>query len=209
MASSCCNSSTPVSPLGIPFNMILCFSDQMAYLPNTPQYSRWIHQRGHSSLRSPSSTIQSGWIDSPVPSPSIISVDNDPNWEDAFANPITNTTTANKPISFTYSWSKPHWSENTNEQLADVLGRLANTLNSNQIPTSEKQLNTLWMDLSSKLASNSKLTSDECNNYLKNDLCLYYSAKDYKLDSCSKKQTMVSPKGHGASATASEKPLEK
>ena len=209
MASSCCNSSTPVSPLGIPFNMILCFSDQMAYLPNTPQYSRWIHQRGHSSLRSPSSTIQSGWIDSPVPSPSIISVDNDPYWEDAFANPITNTTTANKPISFTYSWSKPHWSENTNEQLADVLGRLANTLNSNQIPTSEKQLNTLWMDLSSKLASNSKLTSDECNNYLKNDLCLYYSAKDYKLDSCSKKQTMVSPKGHGASATASEKPLEK
>jgi len=57
MASSRCNSSTPVPPLGTPFNMILCFSDQMAYLPNAPRCSRWIHQRGHSSLRSSSSTI--------------------------------------------------------------------------------------------------------------------------------------------------------
>jgi len=46
-------------------------------------------------------------------------------------------------------------------------------------------------------------------------LCLYCGAGDHKLDSCPKKQTMVSPKGCGASATAdipaaaSEKSLEK
>jgi len=71
------------------------------------------------------------------------------------------------------------------------------------------------MDLSSKLASNSKLTSDECKKHLKNNLCLYCSAGDHKLDFCPKKQTTVTPKGHGASATAdilvaaSKKPLEK
>ena len=71
------------------------------------------------------------------------------------------------------------------------------------------------MDLSFKLASNGKLTSNECKKCLKNNLCLYCSAKDHKLDSYSKKQTMVSPKGRGASATvdtpvaASKKPLEK
>ena len=70
------------------------------------------------------------------------------------------------------------------------------------------------MDLFSKLASNSKLTSDKHKKYLKNNLCLYYSIEDHKLDSCPKKQTIVTPKGHGALvtanslATASEKPLE-
>jgi len=70
----------------------------------------------------------------PVPSSSIILVDNDPNWEDAFANPSINNNIANRPTSFTCSQSKPHQSDNTNEQLAEVLGRLANTLNSNQTP---------------------------------------------------------------------------
>ena len=32
----------------------------------------------------------------------------------------------------TCPWSKPCWSNNTNKQLAEVLGQLANTLNSNQ-----------------------------------------------------------------------------
>ena len=79
----------------------------------------------------------------------------------------------------------------------------------------KKQLNTLQVDLSSKLASNGKLTSDEHKKHLKNNLCLYCGAGDHKLDSCPKKQTTVSPKGRGASATAdspaaaSEKPLEK
>ena len=82
-------------------------------------------------------------------------------------------------------------------------------------PTPKKQLNTLQVDLSSKLASNGKLTSNECKKHLKNNLCLYYGAEDHKLDFYPKKQTMVSPKGCGALATAgtlaaaSKKPLEK
>jgi len=76
-------------------------------------------------------------------------------------------------------------------------------------PAPKKQPNTLQVDLSSKLASNSKLTSDKCKKRLKNNLYLYCGTGDHKLDSCSKKQTMVSPKGCSASATASKKPLEK
>ena len=82
-------------------------------------------------------------------------------------------------------------------------------------PAPKKQSNTLWVDLSSKLASNGKLTSDERKKRLENNLCLYCGAGDHKLDSCPKKQTTVSPKGRSASATAdtpaaaSEKPLEK
>ena len=82
-------------------------------------------------------------------------------------------------------------------------------------PAPKKQPNTLWVDLSSKLASNGKLTSNKRKKHLENNLCLYCGAGDYKLDSCPKKQTMVSSKGHGASATAntpaaaSEKPLKK
>ena len=79
----------------------------------------------------------------------------------------------------------------------------------------KKQLNTPQVDLSSKLASNGKLTSDEHKKCLENNLCLYCGAGDHKLDSCPKKQTMVSPKGRSVSATAdtpaaaSEKPSEK
>ena len=72
----------------------------------------------------------------------------------------------------------------------------------------KKQPNTLQVDLSSKLASNSKLTSDKRKKRLENNLCLYCSARDHKLDSYPKKQTMVSPKGHSTSA-ASEKPSGK
>ena len=73
----------------------------------------------------------------PVPGPSIVSVDNDPNREDApTTNPNTNLA-ANRPTSSTHSWSKHCRSDNTNtnEQLAKVLSRLANTLNTNQTPT--------------------------------------------------------------------------
>jgi len=71
------------------------------------------------------------------------------------------------------------------------------------------------VDLSSKLASNGKLTSDKRKKHLKNNLCLYCGAGDHKLDSCPKKQTMVLSKGRGASATADtlaaafKKPSEK
>jgi len=49
-------------------------------------------------------------------------------------------------------------------------------------PTYKKQPNTPWVDLSSKLASNSKLTSNKCKKCLENNLCLYYGAGDHKLD---------------------------
>jgi len=82
-------------------------------------------------------------------------------------------------------------------------------------PAPKKQPNTPRMDLSSKLTSNGKLTSDKHKKHLENNLCLYCGARDHKLDSCPKKQTTVSPKGHSASATAdtpaavSKKPSEK
>ena len=134
MASSCYNSSTLVPPLGTPFNTISCFSNQIAYLPNVLLRSRRIHQRGQSSPRSPSSTIQPGRTVSPVSGPSIVPVDNNPNWEDApTTNPITNLT-ANRPTSSTHLWFKLRRNDNINEQLAEALGRLANTLNSNQTP---------------------------------------------------------------------------
>jgi len=79
----------------------------------------------------------------------------------------------------------------------------------------KKQPNSLQVDLSSKLASNGKLTSDEYKKHLKNNLYLYCGAGDYKLNFCPKKQTIVTSKGHNASATTdllaatSKKPLEK
>ena len=81
---------------------------------------------------SPSSTIQPGRTVLPVLGLNIVPADNDPNWEDApTTNPITNTITANRLISSTCLSSKPHRSENTNEQLAKVLSQLANTLDAN------------------------------------------------------------------------------
>ena len=134
MASSYCNSLTPVPSLGTPFNMISHFSDQIAYSPNVPWHSRQIHQRDCLSLKSPSSIIQSGRTVLPISGPSIVLADNDPNWEDTPTNSSTNNNIANRPTSFTCLWSKPHQSKNTNKQLAKVLGWLANILNSNQTP---------------------------------------------------------------------------
>ena len=76
-------------------------------------------------------------------------------------------------------------------------------------PTPKKQFNILWVNLSSKLASNSKLTSNKHKKHLENNLCLYYGIEDYKLDFYPKKQTIVSSKGYSASATTSEQSSEK
>ena len=51
----------------------------------------------------------------------------------------------------------------------------------------KKQPNTPQVDLSSKLASNNKLTNDKRKKRLENNLCLYCGVEDHKLDSCSKK----------------------
>ena len=103
-----------------------------------------------------------------------------------------------------------------NKANISLVASFAKTLSKSSLsPTHKKQPNTPWVDLSSKLANNSKLTSDEHKKHLENNLCLYCSIEDHKLDSYSKKQTTVTPKGHGASATAdilavaSKKPLEK
>ena len=58
-------------------------------------------------------------------------------------------------------------------------------------PASKKQSNSLWMDLSSKLANNGKLTSNEHKKYLKNNLCPYCGVGDHKLDFYPKKQAMM------------------
>jgi len=54
------------------------------------------------------------------------------------------------------------------------------------------------MNFSSKLASNSKLTSDEYKKHLENNLCLYCGTGDHKLDSYSKKQITVTFKSSGS-----------
>ena len=81
IASSHHNSltSTLILLLGTPFNTISCFSDHLAYPLNALWQSRQIYQRGHSSLRSPSSIVQPGQTVLSVPGPSIVPVDNDPN----------------------------------------------------------------------------------------------------------------------------------
>ena len=69
-----------------------------------------------------------------ISGPSIIPIDNDLNQKNApITNPITNLI-ANKPTSSTCLQSKSYQSDNTNEQLADILSQLANTLNANQCP---------------------------------------------------------------------------
>ena len=163
MAFSCHNSSTLVLLLGTLFNTISYFSNQMAYPPNALQCSRRIHQRGHSSLRSLSNTIQPGQTVLSIHGPSIVSVDNSPNWEDAPANPITNNNTANRPISSTCLQSKPCWSKNTNKQLANILGWLVKILNSNQTLSSNTNTRETKSCISDIFSSTEP---DKLNNFL-------------------------------------------
>ena len=46
------------------------------------------------------------------------------------------------------------------------------------------------------MAKNNKLTSNECKKHLKNNLYLYYRARDYKLNFYLKKQTIVTLKSY-------------
>ena len=150
----------------------------MAYLPNVPWYSRQIHQRGHSSLRSSSSIIQPSQTVSPVSGPSIIPMDNNPNWEDAPINPITNNNIANRPTSSTHSWSKPHQNDNTDEQLAEVLSWLANTLNSNQTPGPNTNTRGTKAHIPNTFSSTKP---DKLNNSLF-QYCLYFCANPVQFN---------------------------
>jgi len=122
-----------------------------------------------------------------------------------------------------YSWKQEKTSTSgpaiaSQNKANSSLAALSTNSFSSKLPSSpapKKQPNTPQVDLSSKLASNGKLTSNKHKKCLKNNLCLYCSAGDHKLDFCPKKQTIVSSKGCSALATtdtlaaASEKPLEK
>ena len=65
------------------------------------------------------------------------------------------------------------------------------------------------------MAKNNKLTSNECKKYLKNNLYLYYRARNYKLDFYLKKQTIVTLKSYSIlvatnfSTATSKKPSKK
>jgi len=105
-------------------------------------------------------------------------VDNDPNWEDTPAtNPTTNLT-ANRPTSSTRSQSKLHQSKNTNEQLAKILGRLTNTLNSNQTSGS----NTNTRETKAHIPDTFSGTEpDKLNNFLF-QCCLYFHANPVQFN---------------------------
>ena len=114
----------------------------------------------------------------PISGPSIVPADNDPNWKNDSANPITNNNTANRPTSSTCSWFKLRQSENTNEQLAKVLSRLANTLNSNQ--TSGPNTNT--RETKACIPNTFSGTKpDKLNNFLF-QCCLYFYANLVQFD---------------------------
>jgi len=99
-------------------------------------------------------------------------VNSDPNWEDAPANPSTNNNIANRPTSSTRSWSKPCQSNNTNKQLAEVLGQLANTLNSNQTSGPNTNIRGTKAHIPDTFSSTEP---DKLNNFLF-QCCLYFHA---------------------------------
>ena len=71
--------------------------------------------------------------------------------------------TSNRTNSATYSWSRPHYSDNTNEQLANILSQLANTLIANQTSS----LNTNSRGTKAYILNNfSSTESNKLNNFL-------------------------------------------
>jgi len=124
---------------------------------------------------------------------------------------------AEKEVLESHSWKQEKASTSSSVMASQNKANLSLVASSAKNPSSKpspspapkKQPNTPRVDLSSKLASNGKLTSDECKKHLENNLSLYCGVGDHKLNSCPKKQTTVSPKGRSASAAASEKPSEK
>jgi len=112
----------------------------------------------------------------PISGPSIVPADNDPNWEDTSVNPITNNNIANRPTSSTCSQSKPYRS--INEQLADVLDRLANTLNSNQTPSPNTNIRGTKAHIPDTFSGTEP---DKLNNFLF-QCCLYFRANLAQFD---------------------------
>ena len=114
----------------------------------------------------------------PVSGPSIILVNNNPNWKDALTTNLITNLTANRPTSSTHSWSKLCQSNNTNKQLADVFSRLINTLNVNQTPSSNNNLRETKAYISDIFSGTE---SDKLNNFLF-QCHLYFHANSVQFD---------------------------
>ena len=105
-------------------------------------------------------------------------MDNNSNWEDALTtNSITNLI-ANRPTSSTHSQSKPCQSNNTNEQLADVLGQLTNTLNANQTSSPNTNSRGTKAHISNTFSG---IEPDKLNNFLF-QCCLYFCANPVQFN---------------------------
>ena len=105
-------------------------------------------------------------------------MDNDPNWEDAPTNPSTNNNITNRPTSSTCLQSNQ--SDNTNEQLAEVLGWLADTLNANQT----SRPNTNSRETKARISNTfSNTEPDKLNNFLfQCQLYFYTNLAQFNMD---------------------------
>ena len=113
-----------------------------------------------------------------ISGPSIVSADNNLNWENtSTTNPNTNLI-SNRLTSSTHLRSKLHQSSNTNKQLANILGQLANTLNTNQTLGPNTNLRGTKAYISN-IFSSTEL--DKLNNFLF-QCCLYFYANLVQFD---------------------------
>ena len=86
--------------------------------------------------------------------------------------------TANKPTSSTYLWLKSCHSDNTHKQLADILGWLVNTLNTNQTPSS----NTNSREAKAYIPNTfNSIKLDKLNNFLF-QCCLYFCTNSVQFN---------------------------
>ena len=113
-----------------------------------------------------------------ISGPSIVSADNNPNWEDTSTTNSNTNLTSNRLTSSTHLQSKLHQSSNTNKQLANILGQLANTLNTNQTLGSNTNLRGTKAYISN-IFSGTEL--DKLNNFLF-QYCLYFYANFVQFD---------------------------
>ena len=104
-------------------------------------------------------------------------MDNNPNWENTPATNSNINLTSNRPTSSTRSWSKLHQSNN-NEQLADILGQLANILNANQTPKPNTNSRGTKAYISDTFSSTEL---DKLNNFLF-QCCLYFHANPVQFN---------------------------
>ena len=100
----------------------------------------------------------------------LVSTDNDLNWENTLTtNPTTNLAT-NRSNFTTHLQSKHCHSNNTNKQLANILGYIANILTANQIPSPNFNSRETKACISNTFSGTK---SDKLSNFLF-QCCLYF-----------------------------------